>query len=353
MTEAARVLEDVAAGASQTTLKEITPAPTRTELGYPSDTGIIYADFYEPNQPIGGNLVLVPGFTPHGKDDRRVVEFAKSFARARFRVLVPDVPGSRNMSVSVEDARVITDAAVYLAAKYPVAGRKETALLAVSYAVGPTVLATLDPLLQDKVSFIVGIGGYYDTDAVITFVTTGHYRTPGAAAWQVAKPEGATRSFFLRSNVVHVTHPGDRSALLEIANQIMSRPSASLDHLARKLTPEGRALYDLIDNRDPERVDDLIRALPPPIRENRAKLALKGQDLAHLQDRLVLIHGSEDRMIPYTESMALADAVPGTELFLIDGFSHINTHSVGTLGRLQLIRAVDSILERRMPAEAN
>jgi len=49
----------------------------------------------------------------------------------------------------------------------------------------------------------------------------------------------------------------------------------------------------------------------------------------------------------------LADAVPGTELFLIDGFSHINTHSVGTLGRLQLIRAVDSILERRMPAEAN
>jgi hypothetical protein len=51
--------------------------------------------------------------------------------------------------------------------------------------------------------------------------------------------------------------------------------------------------------------------------------------------------------------MDLADAVPKTELFLIDGFSHIDPSTVGAVGKIQLVRAVQAILERRYPIEAN
>jgi hypothetical protein len=120
--------------------------------------------------------VLVSGFTPHGKNDRRVVEFAQSLARARFRVLVPDIPGSRLMQVGPEDAQIIANSASYLSTQYPASGQTRTALLAISYAVGPTVLATLDPRLEGRIDLVIGIGGYYDTEAVVTFITTGHFR---------------------------------------------------------------------------------------------------------------------------------------------------------------------------------
>jgi pimeloyl-ACP methyl ester carboxylesterase len=83
------------------------------------------------------------------------------------------------------------------------------------------------------------------------------------------------------------------------------------------------------------------------------ELSLKNRELDRLTGRLVLIHGREDTMIPFTESMDLADAVPKTELFLIDGFSHIDPSTVGAVGKIQLVRAVQAILERRYPIEAN
>jgi hypothetical protein len=52
-------------------------------------------------------------------------------------------------------------------------------------------------------------------------------------------------------------------------------------------------------------------------------------------------------MIPYTESQALAAAVPGTELFVIDGFSHIDPRAVGWSGQLQLVDAIQAVLRRR------
>ncbi|HIP79328.1 MAG TPA: hypothetical protein EYH07_12805, partial [Kiloniellaceae bacterium] len=117
--EATRLLRDIDAGSRPSALKEQTPRPSRTTLQYPVGDTVARADLYEPHQPIGGALVLVPGFTREGKDDPRVVNLATSLARARFLVLVPDVPGSRQLRVRLEDTQDIGAAMVHLAASRP------------------------------------------------------------------------------------------------------------------------------------------------------------------------------------------------------------------------------------------
>jgi pimeloyl-ACP methyl ester carboxylesterase len=352
-TEAMMVLEDVAAGSAQSRLKATTPTPTSFEIEYRVDGRPGRGNLYHPNQPVGGNLVLVPGFTPHGKDDRRVVEFAQSFARARFRVLVPDVPGPRLMRVAVDDARVIADAAFHISNRYPVRSRTQTALLAISYAVGPAVLATLDPRLQDHVDFVVGIGGYHDTTAVTRFVTGGHFREPDSASWQKAEPHPAAKWFFLKSNIDRLEFPDDRAALMEMADRKINTPAAPSEDLVARLGPQGHSLYRLMENTDPDRVAGLIDALPDPVKLHLSGLSLKQRNLDHLSGRLILVHGREDRMIPFTESVALANTVPNTELFVITGFSHINARDVGAIGQAKLTWAVQKILERRHPTNAD
>ena len=78
-------------------------------------------------------------------------------------------------------------------------------------------------------------------------------------------------------------------------------------------------------------------------------LSLKGRDLSPLAGKLILIHGRADRMIPYTESMALAAAVDGSQLFLVDGFSHVDPDGIPLSGQRMLARAMRTLLARRDP----
>jgi hypothetical protein len=118
---------------------------------YPAGGRSNVADLYEPNQPVGASSVLVPGFMPYGKDDQRVIELASSFARARFIVLVPDLQGSREMRIHLDDAQAIAHAAAYLAELQPHALCGRLGGGAISYAVGLAVLATMQPEARDTI----------------------------------------------------------------------------------------------------------------------------------------------------------------------------------------------------------
>ena len=351
--EAMRVLSDIDAGSGPSDLKSMTPAPVRTTVTYEIAGRAYVADLYHPQQPIGAGLVLVPGFTPHGKDDARLVDLALSLARARFLVLVPDLDGPREMRVRLEDSRGIADAAVHLAQMDLLRGQQGVGVVAISYAAGLAILATMESGGSVPIRFIVSIGGYYDTTALATFVTTGRFRPAPGGQWQSRYPHPAAKWFFLAGNIDLLDDAGDRRTLLAIAERRMDDPNAPIRDLAASLGPEGRSLLDLLENPDPDRVEALLRNLPEGIQAHLRRLSLKNHDLSHLAGRLLLVHGREDSMIPYTESMALAAAVPGSQLFLIDGFSHIDSGGVGLTGQLQLIDAMQALLERRIDGDGS
>jgi hypothetical protein len=62
------------------------------------------------------------------------------------------------------------------------------------------------------------------------------------------------------------------------------------------------------------------------------------------------LHGIDDNIIPYTESIALANAVAKdqAELFLIDGLMHVNIRPQ-ILNNWTMLRAIDTLLNVRKP----
>lgn len=349
--EATRLLQDIDAGAGPSTLKETTPAPTRSTESYAIDGRANLADVYHPNRPAGGALLLVPGFTRDGKDDPRVVALANSLARARFLVMVPEVPGSRLLRVRPEDTRTIADAMVHLKASRPEAAGRATGTVAISYAVGLAALAALEVEAAVRPDFLVGVGGYHDTRAVVTYATTGRYRLPGGGRWQQGEPLAAAKWIFLATNAAVLEDEADRRRLQALGEDCFDGCDPDVAALDRTLGADGRALLALMTNDDPARVPALIDALPAAVRAQMTRLSLAGRDLSPLAGRLILVHGRADPLIPYSESMALARAVPDSELFLIDGFSHITPQGLGWGGQLQLVSAIQAVLARRAPAE--
>jgi pimeloyl-ACP methyl ester carboxylesterase len=351
--EAARVLADIAAGSGPSTLKERTPAPSRTPVPGPGTA--LLGDLYWPGEDAAAVLVLVPGAVEDGKDDPRLVAFANTFARARFAVLVPEIPNLRTQRLSPEDARPIGAAIRYLGrCVAPAARGGSVGVMAISYAAGPALLAALAPANRDLVGYLTAIGGYYDIEAVVTFFTTGYFRDGPEAPWRHREPNAYGKWVFVRANAERLTDPADQAVLTEIAARKLADPDADIADLRPRLDDGGRAVMALLDNRDPERVPALIAGLPAPIRADLRALDLQRRDLSQVPFDLILLHGRDDPIIPATESQALAAAVPGDQasLYVIDRLTHVDLSPGALLDGIGLWRALYLVLSRRDAAPA-
>ena len=101
---------------------------------------------------------------------------------------------------------------------------------------------------------------------------------------------------FLARNLDLVPDPRDRAVVLERPR----RAPADEPNAGRP----GRAILALLQNRDPERVDALLAALPLETRALLDTLS-PARHLGHGSARLLLVHGRDDPAIPFSESLRL------------------------------------------------
>lgn len=345
VSEAIDVLRDINAGTSPSTLKSEAPPPERRSISFAVDGRSHRGDLYVPAEPALAGMVLVPGAARTGRDDPRLVAFANTFARARFEVLVPELERMRQLQVTSDDARILADAALHMADRAP---DRPLGMTAISFALGPAVLALFEPAVDEAVGLVVAVGGYYDLGEAITFFTTGSYRSGPGEPWRHRKPNAYGKWVFVLSNASRLEDPRDRAALREMAERKMDDLDADVADLARELSPQGKPVYALITNRDPERVPTLIENLPAAMQTEIRALDLSRLPLGSLETDFILIHGRDDPIIPETQSVAFAETVGDrAHLYLVDSLGHVNPEPPGPVDAVKMIGAVYRVLSFR------
>ncbi len=346
LSESVALIEGLSAGTTVLEAPDREPV-VRQGTTFKVDGTTTAADLYNAGEARAG-LVLVPGIVRAGKEDPRVIAFATTLARARFRVLVPDVAGMRALRASSGDARILAAAARHLESHAP---DQPLGMAAVSFAAGPAVLALH---AGAPVDFMITIGGYYDLIAAVTFFTTGHFRTDPAEPWQYREPNAYGKWVFVMANAARIRDPDDRVALEEMADRKLDDLAADITDLTASLGPSGQAVHALLTNDDPERVPELIDSLPQGIRAEIAALNLKRLDpdawTRHGEPvHFVLIHGEGDPIIPETESIKFAQALgpERSDLYLVEGLRHVEAAEVGMLGSLTMLTAAYRVLTLR------
>jgi pimeloyl-ACP methyl ester carboxylesterase len=343
------------------------PAFERCEIAYTADGERRAADLYTPQATtevsagpgVRAGLVLVPGAAETGRRDARLVEFAGILARSGFAVLVPDIASFRELRPSPESAREIAAGVAQLRQSVargvgaPAADLR-LGIGAFSIASGPAVLAALgtDPDHRQgynpgsRVDFLLLVGGYHDLRKTLTFMTTGYFEADGQPRQR--EPDAYGKWVYALSNAGRLPEPADRAALAAMAQRRMADPEARIDDLLAQLGPDGQAVYAFIDNRDPARAPGLLARLPAAVRADIEALDLAGRELSGLRADVILVHGLDDTVIPYTESVSLARALaPGrAQLFLLEGLHHVDREVRG-LDAWRMWRAVRAVLAQR------
>jgi pimeloyl-ACP methyl ester carboxylesterase len=103
----------------------------------------------------------------------------------------------------------------------------------------------------------------------------------------------------------------------------------------------------LMLNTDPARTVALVAALPPALRTELAALSPLRIDLARLDACVLLLHGTADPIIPWTETAWLAAALPRSRAVLLEDFSHIGPAAPGRAATRGLLDGVRALLALR------
>ncbi|WP_052000133.1 alpha/beta fold hydrolase domain-containing protein [Caenispirillum salinarum] len=297
-------------------------------------------------------LVVVPGAAEEGRRDPRLVRFAATLADAGFLVLVPGLAGDDPLRLSAGDADAVARGVQRLTGTAAVA---EVGLVGISYAAGPALLAALRPAVREHVGFVLVIGGYHDITAAITYMTTGAYRVAPGAGWRTGPVDRQAKWRFLLANAGRVgAGTDDAETLRAIARRRLAAPGAGVAALTQALGPEARAVWRLLSNDDPDRVPALIDALPDALRTEIRALDLSRRDLDRLTAEVILIHGRDDPMVPWTESRALAERIGPDQarLYVVDGLYHVDMGDLSAGDGLALLRAAYRLLKARDEAPA-
>ncbi len=341
-TQATLIMWDIAAGGERTLWQDVTSAPQERPVRWPDGEG----DLYLPAGGARAAMVLVPGADVLGRDEPRLKALARTFARAGFVVLVPELPELRRLALSRVDADRVAAALRYLGGEWPAA---PLGVAAISYAVAPAMIAAIEDDLAPRVAFFVGIGGYRDAEAVIRFVTTGSFRPRGDAREFRVAPNHYGRWAFVMANAGRLDSPSDAALLDDIARRRLGDRNAEISWQVGALGPSGRAVLALVENRDPDAVTGLIQALPEAIRRAIDDLNLALYDLSKLNGHLILVHGRTDPMVPYSESQDLAAAASRARvsLFLIDDIGHVEFTAVNLRNASIMWQAIMALLGER------
>ena len=340
--ELARLGIDVAAGTADP--EGVERAGLRRQVMLAGQAG----DLYAPIDPRAA-LLIIPGVTPAGRDDPRLIAFALALARHGFLVFVPELSGLRTQRVGRDDPGTIAAAGEALASCYDPGVPPRFAVAAISYAVAPVIIAATMPPGNDRFALIVGIGGYHEVTAAITYLTTGYYRQGPGRPWHYGSVEPIAKWVFALAIASRMPAPEDRTLLSEIAHAKLADPDADVGRLEGALGSGGRAVIALVRNGDPERVPALIAGLPDSVRRDIDFLDLSRRQLRDLRAQLLLIHGRDDPLIPATESLALAAAVPPghADVFVVGNLSHVEIHPGAIPDTLLLWRAAYRLLTLR------
>jgi pimeloyl-ACP methyl ester carboxylesterase len=312
-----------------------------SEVEIPTPLGPVPATYILPQgaaPPLPG-WVTLHGITRPGRKHPTLIRFVRALANSGAAVLVPEILPWRELELAPLEASQILKASIL-----ELAGRRETdphRLGAMGFSFGsPVVLmAGADPELIPHLKVVTGFGGYADMERTTRFLFRGTHDWEGDHYDMEPDPYGrwVVAGNFL-SRVPGYEASGDVArALIRLAAEAGDTKVPSWEfhfesrqaQLEADIDPGRWQLFrDLALAHGVRTPEGLARELAPAL----AKAALATSPLLdpprHMKDVRVpvrLIHGRGDRLIPFTETLRLAESFheeTPKRVYLTGLFSH-------------------------------
>jgi dienelactone hydrolase len=314
----------------------------------PGAVATIRARVYRPlhaTRPRG--IVLAHGVHHLGIDEPRLRNLAYAFARAGMVVLTPELTALADYRIDDAQNRETLRASVrWLARREDLVHAGGVGLVGVSFAGGLSLRVAEERSLDGDLAFVASIGGHHDLARVARFFVTDRVEAPeGEIAWTAHDYGLAVLVYDAPERFVSAA---DAPTLRASVRGFLHESYGAAAQSALTLSPEGAAIYDLVDRRDRHALRDRVIAALPTLAASMAEASPRGR-IAEIRVPIFLLHGAADNVVPPSESRwiaaeANAAGVPCT-LLVSEVIGHAEVGAASNGAKAQLVRFMAALLD--------
>jgi dienelactone hydrolase len=295
-------------------LRWFTSEPRFEIVSYPVEDGEMAAHLY---RPAGGGqhgaLVFYIGVGPE-HDNEHLVRFSTALARAGIIVLIPISEDMVDFRVEPGEEEGAIGAFEYLRTRDDVAPDR-IGFLGLSVGASVGVMAAQDARIRDDVRVVDSFGGYYSAHDMLSALVLRQIEVDGE--WEAWQPSSVPVNVFMDTLLARL--PEEDRAPLEplFTGEEMTIPDG--------LSTEGQAAAELLINRDPERMPELMANLPDEWHDYLHAIS-PATNIENLRADTLLMHSRDDNIIPFTESLRFydeAEQAQHRDLTIIRIFRHV------------------------------
>jgi pimeloyl-ACP methyl ester carboxylesterase len=327
------------------------------EVFYRRANGQVEATVYRPTRQRAKlpGWVVLHGLTRPGRRHPGLIRFVRAIAHAGNVVMVPEIPEWRELRVAPAITIETIRAAVRALQQRADVDHSRVGLFGFSFGATQALIAASDEETAGLLHGIASWGGYADIRRVFRFGLTGLHELDGTTYRLRPDPYGAwimAANYLPRAPqyrgadaVAHALY----QLALESGERRICAAAPVYDplklQLRESLTAEQRALFDLIAPLTTAPEPELERTLA--LADTIAETALQLDPLLDPQPFLpavrvpvLVAHGRDDRLIPFSESARLGRMLPPSRLVgatITSLFQHSGATQSG-LGPLGLAR---------------
>jgi pimeloyl-ACP methyl ester carboxylesterase len=275
--------------------------------------------------------LFVNGAHPERRTEPVVQRLSRGLARAGFLVLVPDLPGLGEGTITartLEATAAVTGAAM----RRPDVEGGRVALIGASTGAALALLSAARVDLAEHVSIVAAVAPFADLERMVCLATTRGYAENGTfTRYEVTALQ---RQVVARSLVAAIADEAERARLLLALDRADTDGLDPVEALPEPdaLSPQGRAIVHVLRNDDPERFADLFRALPDDLHTLLASLSPLAA-APGVRAPVEIVVPPADVYFPLGEARALSTALPRAHLTVTGTLDH--TRPDLSLGQLR------------------
>ena len=279
-------------------------------------------------------IILYQGASPAGENHEILNRLAQGLAKVGFKVFIPRLPRLKEVLIREETVERIIEIFLQVHKRQDILSDRITTI-GFSFGGSLMVKACLDPRMNGLPSKVLSYGSYFDLEKTLKFVLTGEC-SHGGCSYSFDPHEWGSIVFF--HNYLENIDGDFNSKAIHSYFLTLVKEDEKADENYAALSEEDRSFIDLI-TKDREKSLETALTVLSKLRSTVESLSPR-YFTANINFPLYLVHGTEDNMIPFTETVAFSETLEeqGAEVhtFISGLYSHDEAGSGerGFVGRI-------------------
>ena len=275
--------------------------------------------FYYKKQP-AQTIIIFPGASPYAENHPGMIMLGHGLRNAGYNVFLPRIPSLKELKLEKENVDWFAHCYSELL-KHDKINVTNVMVIGLSYGGATLLRASLDQRMQaHPPKSYLSYGTYYSINTALNFFLTGEISYNQKTYYIPPHEWGMIVLFYNFINTININY--DQTAITKILKHRINDEEEEMTTLLNSLDDTIKQFVKKILN---GKINTELKTMVKQIiNNNKSLLEYLSPDLwaKKVNNKVFIIHGANDSMVPFTESILLHGQLPNSTLFISFLYEH-------------------------------